>query len=323
MGGDHAPESIIEGAVSASKEAARGTTLVLVGKEKQIKAHLSRYNSASRSIEIVNASETITMDDAPVAAVRKKTDSSIVRIIDLLKERQVEAAFSAGNTGAVVAAAKLKLRTLLGVERPALATILPNLKGLSVLVDAGANSDCKPQHLLQFAIMGHVYARNILRKNNPSIGLMNIGEEASKGNGLTREVFKLLEQKKFNFLGNIEGLDVFNGKVDVIICDGFVGNVIIKVSESVAFALQQIFKEEICKRPLAKLGSLLIKPALKALIKKTDCAEYGGAPLLGINGVCIIGHGNSSPRAIQNGIKMAEEFVDHRINDHIAQEINC
>ncbi len=170
------------------------------------------------------------MDDSPVAAIRKKTDSSIARLIDLVKEKEVDAAFSAGNTGAIAACAKLKLKTLPGVERPALATILPNLKGLSVLVDAGANSDCKPQHLLQFAIMGHVYAQNVLKKDNPTIGLMNIGEEASKGNGLTREVFKLLEQKKFNFLGNIEGLDVFNGRVDVIICDGFVGNVILKVS---------------------------------------------------------------------------------------------
>jgi len=322
MGGDRAPESIVQGVAAASKTASNNTTLVLVGKEDQVRNCLLNDKADLNRIEVVHASEVVTMDDSPVSAIRKKTDSSITRTIDLLSENKVDAAFSAGNTGAFAAAAMLKLRSLPGVERPALASVLPNLKGLSVLIDAGANSDCRPSHLVQFAIMGSVYAREALGKENPTVGLMNIGEEATKGNELTREVFKLLEHKKLNFLGNIEGRDVFDGKADVILCDGFVGNIILKISESLAFALHKILEEEVCKRPLAAIGSLLMKPAFKALIKKADYAEYGGVPLLGINGTCVVGHGNSSPKAIKNAIRVVEEMVSHRINQLIVEEIN-
>lgn len=322
MGGDYAPKSVVEGVAAASKIATNNTQLVLVGRADEVRGLISKMDRDEDRIEVVHASEVVTMEDSPVSAIRKKTDSSIARLVDLLSEKKVDAIFSAGNTGAFAAAAKLKLKSLPGVERPALASVLPNLKGLSVLIDAGANSDCRPSHLVQFAIMGSVYAREALGRENPTVGLMNIGEEATKGNELTREVFKLLENKHLNFLGNIEGRDVFNGKADVILCDGFVGNIILKISESLAFAFHKILEEEVLKRPLAALGSLLMKPAFKALIKKADYAEYGGVPLLGINGICVVGHGNSSPKAIKNAIKVAQELVNNRINDLIVQEIN-
>jgi phosphate acyltransferase len=323
MGGDYAPKSVVKGVAAASKIAINNTKLVLVGIEDEIHGLLSKMDRDDDRIEVVHASEVVTMVDSPVAAIRRKTDSSIARLVDLLNEKKVDGIFSAGNTGAFVAAAKLKLKSLPGVERPALASVLPNLKGLSVLIDAGANSDCRPSHLIQFAIMGSIYAREALGKENPTVGLMNIGEEATKGNELTREVFKLLENKHLNFLGNIEGRDVLNGKADVILCDGFVGNIILKISESLAFAFHKILEEEVLKRPLAALGSLLMRPAFKALIKKTDYAEYGGVPLLGVNGVCVVGHGNSSSKAIKNAINVAQELVNHRINKLIVDEINA
>ncbi|MCK5548555.1 MAG: phosphate acyltransferase PlsX, partial [Thermoplasmata archaeon] len=274
MGGDHAPEIVVKGAIKAGEQYNRDVEITLVGRRDAIVHELAKYNSTGRRFTIVNAPQVVGMDESPVAAVRSKPHSSISVMIDMLRNGKVDAAFSAGNTGAMVAAAKLRLGSLQGVDRPAIATIIPHLKGLSVLLDAGATTNCKAINLVQFAVMGFIYARDVLNIPNPRIGLLNIGEEAYKGNELTREVFPILKRKRLNFLGNIEGRDVFNGKADVIICDGFVGNVILKVSESIAFALHQIFEEEIVKRPFAKLGSVLIKPALKALMRRADYAQY-------------------------------------------------
>jgi len=322
MGGDYAPQNIIEGAVEAARCAPQEREIVLVGDSQAIQGELSRYDTRGLSISIFHASEVVEMDDPPTAAVLKKPDSSIARATDLLRDREVDAVFSAGSTGAVTAAACLKLKPLEGIERPALATTLPNLIGTGVLLDSGANSDCRPRHLVQFAVMGDIFARDILGIENPTVGLMNIGEESTKGNDLTREVFKLLETKNLNFIGNIEGRNVFDGSVDVIVCDGFVGNVIIKVSESLAYALDRTFREEIMKSPIRRFGAFLVKPAFRRLRKKVDYAEYGGAPLLGVNGVCVVGHGHSSPRAVSNAIAAAAKFIHQNVNDHLVRAIH-
>ncbi len=323
MGGDNAPQAIIEGAVEAAGEKSTEREIILVGKEKEIKEELAKYNLKGLQIDILKAAEVVEMDEkSPVNAVRARKDSSISRTVDLLKEQKVDAVVSAGNTGAVVAATKLKLRTLEGIERPAIAIHFPNpVTGSSVVLDGGANMDCKPIHLVQFGVMGSVYAEYLLGMQNPRIGLMNIGEEASKGNDLTKEGYKLLEQTKLNFIGNVEGRDVFEGTVDVLVCDGFVGNVILKVSESLGIAIWKFLKDEIRNNLLMKLAASILKPAFRGLRKRCDYAEYGGAPLLGINGICIICHGSSPPKAITSAIKVAEEFAELKVNQRIVDEI--
>jgi glycerol-3-phosphate acyltransferase PlsX len=294
---------------------------VFIGDSDAIDRELARYDRNGISTRIVHASEVVEMEDRPAASVLKKPDSSISRAMDLLRDREVDAVFSAGSTGAATAAAWFKLKPLEGIERPALATTLPNLKGAGVLLDAGANSDCRPKHLVQFALMGHVFACDVLGIESPRVGLMNIGEESTKGNDLTREVFKLLETKNLNFIGNIEGRNVFDGTVDVIVCDGFVGNVILKVSESLAYAMDKTFRDEIMKSPIRRLGAFLVKPAFRRLRKKVDYVEYGGAPLLGVNGVCVVGHGRSSPRAVANAIAVAATFIHQDVNAHLVRAI--
>lgn len=322
MGGDYAPQNIIEGAIDALRSALGEREIVFVGDSQAIEGELSKSDANGLPIRIVHASQVVEMDDPPTASILKKPDSSIARAMDLLREREVDAVFSAGSTGAVTAAACLKLKTLEGIERPGLATTLPNLIGTGVLLDAGANSDCRPRHLVQFAVMGNVFAHDILGIEDPRVGLMNIGEESTKGNDLTREVFKLLATKNLNFIGNIEGRNVFDGTVDVIVCDGFVGNVIIKVSESLAYALDRTFRDEIMKSPIRRFGAYLVKPAFRRLRKKVDYAEYGGAPLLGVNGVCVVGHGRSSPRAVANAIGVAARFMDQKVNEHLVRAIH-
>lgn len=322
MGGDHAPRNIVEGAVQAARQHPQQHEIVLVGDSRAIKAEMSKYDVSGLPIRIVHASQVVEMDDPPTVSVLKKPDSSIAKAIDLLRDREVDAFFSAGSTGAVTAAACLKLKPLEGIERPALATTLPNLLGTGVLLDAGANADCRPRHLVQFAVMGTVFASQVLGVENPRVGLMNIGEESTKGNDLTREVFKLLETKNLNFIGNVEGRNVFDGTVDVIVCDGFVGNVIIKVSESLAYALDRTFRDEIMKNPIRRFGAFLVKPAFRRLRKKVDYAEYGGAPLIGISGVCVIGHGRSSPRAVTNAIAVAAKFIRQNVNEHLVRAIH-
>jgi phosphate acyltransferase len=319
MGGDHAPQATIEGAIDASREL--GTHISLVGQEHILESELSRYKYNKRLIEIVPASETIGMGESPLV-VRKKKNSSINVGIDLVKQKKVDAFVSCGNTGAVVAAAILNLKSLSGVKRPAIATALPTMKGMTLVIDVGANVDPKPEHLVQYALMGTVYSKYILKKFRPTVSLLNIGEEASKGNELIREAYQLLKDAPINFSGNIEGRDIFMGRADVIICDGFVGNIVLKVCESLAETSVEFFRREFRRSWMARIGALLCKPALLSLAREIDYTEFGGAPLLGIDGTCIIGHGASKPKAIKNAIRVGGHFVDHKVNDHIVNELS-
>lgn len=319
MGGDKAPYVNVEGAVLAAEEL--GLELVLVGDETAVRKELSRYETGNLKISLEGASEVIGMDESPLSAIRKKKDSSIVKAIRLLREGKVAAVVSAGNTGATVVTAKIHLATIPGVDRPAIATLMPTPKGPSVLLDVGANVDCRPKNLYQFAVMGSIYAEYILGKVNPRVGLLSIGHEGSKGNDLTKEAYRLLKNSSLNFAGNIEGRDIFGGRVEVIVCDGFIGNVVLKACESLAETLECSLRQELGKGFWTRLGVLFSKKAYRDFKKKVDYAERGGAPLLGAEGVCIISHGSSSPKAIKNALKMASEFVEHRVNEHIGKAI--
>lgn len=324
MGGDNAPAAVVSGVVQAAKEKPKGPGLILVGDEPRIKEELTRLNALSLpNISIVHASQNIEMDEIPVLAIRRKKDNSIMKCAALVKEGTASAFFSAGNTGAAVAATKIKWRSLPGVERPAIAIVMPSPYGVFVILDAGATPDCKPVYLLQFALMGEVYARYILGIKNPKVGLLSMGEEETKGTELTKDAFGLLQNmgRKINFIGNIEGNDLFTDKVDVIVCDGFMGNVILKVCESLAGAIQHIIKEEIMKSFWAKIGAVFMRPSFKRMGKKVHYEETGGAPLLGVNGTCIIGHGKSSPKAVRNAIRVAEYMVKQDLNRHIVEAI--
>lgn len=318
MGGDHAPRVPIEGAIMAARDLGIGVTLV--GIEEKIRPHLDAA-PAGLPIDIVHASEVVGMDEDVVAALRKKRSSSIRIGVQLLRDGKVDGFVSAGNTGAVMATAKTVAGTIEGVDRPALATVVPTLTGRAILIDVGANVNCKPHHLEQFAIMGSIYAREILGVKHPRVGLMSVGEEEGKGNDLTKEVFKVLKDADLNFAGNAEGRDVYAGTMDVIVCDGFTGNVVLKVSESLIDAVMTLLRREIEKRPMAKLGYLLSRPAYHALKKHLDYSEYGGAPLLGIKGVCIICHGRSPAKAIMNAVRVAAEFADMKVADRIRSEV--
>jgi glycerol-3-phosphate acyltransferase PlsX len=263
----------------------------------------------------------VEMGDSAIDAVRRKKDSSISRAVDLLADGAVEAVVSAGHTGAFVAAAKVKLRTLPGIDRPGIATVMPTETNLFLLIDAGANVDSEPKHLLQFGIMGSVYSREVMGRKNPRVGLMSIGSEAGKGNELTKEAYKELSRAKINFIGNVEGHDLFNKPVDVVVCDGFVGNVILKTSESLAGAIFSWLKRELKKDLVRQAGAMLAKEAFYTIRRKTNTEEYGGMPLLGVNGICIKAHGNSSPKAIKNALRVAREAVAHKVNPHIVEEI--
>lgn len=319
MGSDGAPQVEIEGAIQASAEI--DAEILLVGSQQVLEEEFKKYENISKKISIIQASEVIQMHETPAQACRQKQDSSIMVGTRLVKEGKADAFVSAGNSGAVMAAGLMNLKRLPGVLRPAIATLIPTLKGICVLVDAGANVDCKPKHLLQFAIMGDIYARYILDEINPAIGLLSIGEEDNKGNELTLATAPLLKETSLNFIGNIEGRDIVKGKSDVVVCDGFVGNVIIKLTEGLAEGLFHLIKTEIEKKSLRKLGALLIKPAFRDIKKRVDYAEYGGAPLLGLNGVCIIAHGASSSKAIKNALKVSYEFADRKVNNYLKEEI--
>jgi len=321
MGGDYAPDVVVIGAIEAAKS--YDIEILLVGKEKLVSEMLLKYKwSDSEKIKIVNAEEVITMSDAPTISVRKKKNSSISVGINLLKNKEADAFVSAGNTGAVVCAATLFLGLLKGIERPGIAIAFPTLNGVSMLIDAGANIDPKPAHLLQYGIMAEAYYENVLGlKKNPSVGLLNVGEEATKGTEFIKETHDLLSKAPFNFIGNVEGKDIFSGKCDVIVCDGYVGNVALKVTESVAEMVHDLLKRRILQGILGKLGVLLLVKNLKKLKKDLDYAEYGGAPLLGVNGVVIIGHGRSSSTAIKNAIRVAKREVERRINERIVNSI--
>lgn len=321
MGGDFAPAVTVEGAVEAVKEG-EDIEIILVGDEASIKRELSGKKYPPNRLQIRHASQTIGMDEPALSAVRKKKDSSIRRAVELVKNREADAAVSAGHSGAAMAIALLMLGASRGVDRPAIATIMPTLKGPFVLIDAGANVDCAPENLFQFALMGDAYCRAMLGMQEPRIALLSIGEEDTKGNVLTKEAFGLLRDSDIRFIGNIEGKDIFSGNADVVVCDGFIGNIVLKTSEGLADVILKMLRREIADVATGRIGYLFMKPALRNFKKKTDYAEYGGAPLLGINGTCIISHGRSSAKAIRNAIKVAAEFSNKGVYEVIAQEIS-
>jgi len=319
MGGDHAPDAIVEGAVMAAREL--GVEIALVGDEKIVQAALSRHATDGRPISVVHASQQVEMHESPSSVIRRKRDSSIWVATQLVKTGAAAAVVSAGNTGASMATALFVLGPLAGVARPAIATLLPTLTGTAVLTDVGANVDCRPEHLFQFGVMGYVYAQDMLGTPSPQVGLLSIGEEEGKGNDLTREAFKMLKESGVPFIGNVEGRDVYRGGVDVIVCDGFIGNVALKISEGLADALVQMLKREILASGSGKIGGWLLRPAFARFRKKIDYAEYGGAPLLGVNGISVICHGRSTPKAIKNAIRMARDAETRGLNRHIKDQI--
>jgi glycerol-3-phosphate acyltransferase PlsX len=320
MGGDNAPHAIVAGAVQAAKE--YGVGIILVGIEQSIKTELKKHPHAqSLPIEIRNATEVVDMLDSPVTVFRRKKDSSIRIANELVKSGEAVAVISAGHSGAAMATSLFVLGSLEGVERPAIATFMPTMKGTSIILDVGANVDCKPNHLLQFAIMGEVYAKYVLKNPNPRVGLLSIGEEATKGNELTKEAFKLLTETSLNFIGNVEGRDVMSGNADVVVCDGFIGNVVLKLSEAVAEAIGLMIRENIGDNLIKKLGYFMMRPVFRALKRRVDYAEYGGMPLIGINGISIISHGRSSAQAIKNAIRVAAELAKSEAIRHIHEDI--
>ena len=311
MGGDHAPREIVKGAIDAIKEF--DIQIAFVGIPDQIEKELAHYDYSKDRVEIVPAPEVIGMHEPATVSIRAKKNSSISLGIKLLKEPTYDAFISAGNTGAVVCAASVLLGMLPGVERPAIGLVIPTLKKFTFLIDVGANTDPKPMHLLHSALMANIYSQQVLNVENPRIGLLNIGEEAGKGTDFAKETYKLLSDMLDNFVGNIEANDIFSGKCDCIICDGFVGNVVIKVSESVMESAGTLIKREIKKSPLALLGAFLMKWRLEHIKKYADYTEYGGAPLLGVNGLVMISHGRSSAKAIKNAIRAAKREIEHNI----------
>lgn len=319
MGSDNSPAVDVEGAVLAARE--YDCELILVGAHDRIEKELIKHGPVPGNISIHHSPEVIGMHEQPVLSVRKKKNSSIVVMANLMKEKKVDAVVSAGNTGAVVCAITVKCRLLQGVQRAGIGLVMPTLKGTTVLIDVGANIDAKPVHLLQYGIMGSAYSEYILDKKSPKVGLLNVGEEESKGTGFLKEAFALLENSNINFSGNVEGRDIFTGEYDVIVCDGLVGNVALKVSESLAHAVGELLKRELRSSFLSKIAGLLGRKAFMALKKKMDYEEYGGAPLLGVDGVCIICHGASSTKAIKNAIRVAMEEVNKNVNQHIIEAI--
>ncbi len=322
MGGDHAPANIIHGAVLALNEFPHISRLFLTGDTPRIEAELRKHGCNDSRIEILHTTQVVGMDDSGLDAVRKKKDSSVSRAVDLVKEGHAEAIVSAGHTGAAVTASLIKLRTLPGVERPAIASIMPSLGKHWVLIDAGANPDAEPAHIVQNAIMGAAYARRVLGRENPEIGLMSNGTEEEKGNAATKETRTLLRAIPWlNFRGNVEGHDLFNDPPDVIVCDGFVGNILLKTCEAMAHAMFSMIKTEIHSSLRTKIGGLLAKPAFKRIHTKTNADEYGGMPLLGLNGITIISHGGASALAIKNALRMACETIRLEVNPHIIQAV--
>jgi len=319
MGGDHAPAAVVEGSLAAARE--WGHRILLVGREDAIRAEMKRLQARDDEMEVVHAPETIEMHEPPVLALRRKKHSSIRIGAHLVREGRADGFVSAGNTGAVMACAKVSIGTIHGIDRPAVTAVLPNLHGRSVWLDVGANVDCKPSHIRQFAVMGSIYAREVLGVTNPRVGLLSVGEEDTKGNDLTKEVFKDLRSATLNFIGNVEGRDIFNGNCDVIVCDGFTGNVSLKAIESVAEMLVIFLKHELRSSVVARVGLALARPALKRFRRTIDYAEYGGFPLLGVKGAVIIGHGRSSPKAIKNAIRACAETAASRVNDRIQEVI--
>lgn len=319
MGGDFGPAPNVEGALQAIEES--GVEVVLVGDEPQIRDQLRRLGATDRRLSVVHAPQTVGMHESPALVARKKRDSSIWVATELVKSGDAQAVVSAGNTGASMVAAFFIFGVIKGVERPAIAVSLPTLTGEAVMLDAGANVDCTAQHLHQFGLMGNEYGKHIFGKPNPRIGLLSIGEEDSKGNEVTKEAFKRLKASPLNFIGNIEGRDVYGGEADVIVCDGFIGNVALKISEGLASTIKKLLLKEIAGSLLGRLTYAFIAGPLLRLHRRMDYAEFGGAPLLGVNGVSIICHGRSSAKAIKNAIRRAKGLADSSLNQLIQKDI--
>lgn len=319
MGGDFAPQAVVEGSIQAAREL--NIPIILVGDKDRVEAELKKHNATDPNITVRHASEIVEMDESPTQAIRKKKDSSLKVCFDLVKSGQASAVVSAGNSGAAMAAGIFLFRKIKGVDRPAIAVSVPTMKDPAIILDVGGNVDCKPNHLVQFAVMGDVYARYILKKERPRIGLLSNGEEEGKGNELTRETHTLIKKTGLNYIGYVEGRDIYRGEVDVVVTDGFVGNVVLKLSEGLVEAVTTMLKNEIMASVPSKIGYLLSKGAFQKLKKKIDYAEYGGAPLLGIDGTCFISHGRSNPKAIKNAIIRAYEFAKGGVNAHLMEEI--
>ncbi len=318
MGGDHAPGAVVSGAVHAAGE---NVAIRLVGSAASIERELARQGGPSERIRVEHAEEAVGMSEPATTPIRRKPNSSIRRCAELVAAGEAEAMVSAGNTGAAVISARMEIGKLEGVDRPALAAVFPSRSGRTVLLDVGANVDSKPSHLRQFAVMGHFYAREILGTAEPRIGLLSIGEEDGKGSGLTREVQAVLKTAGLNFVGNVEGRDLFSGAVDVIVCDGFVGNAVLKSAEGMAELITGMTREELARSWRARLGLVLARPAIEAMQRRTDYEELGAVPLLGVRGGCFIAHGRSSSRAVASAIRSAAEFCAARIPAKIRDSV--
>jgi len=322
MGGDKAPGAIISGAIEAARRAEGRFEVILVGDQSVIQEEFRHHHFIKElPISIVHASQQVDMDESPSRSLRNKPDSSIAVAFRLHKENKVDAVVSAGNTGAVMASGLVTLKTIPGVLRPAIGSFMPHESGVCLLLDVGSNVDCKPQHLLQFGMMGSILVRHLLRIEKPRVGLLNIGEEPNKGTSAIRSAYDLLKKSGLNFSGNIEGRDILKGKADVIVCDGFNGNILLKFGESLARMLSMTMKRTIRGNLPGAIGLYLIRPSLRKLFKLFDYQEYGGAPLLGVRGNCIISHGSSTPRAIRNAIEEAWKIIRGHVADHIESEI--
>ncbi len=320
MGGDHGCAVVIDGAMLALAENRKLTELHLVGNQEEISAHLRTLRlPTDPRIHLVHASQVLTMEDKPVDAVRKKKDCSVVRAIELVRDGKADAVVSPGNTGGILAAGMFRLRTLPGISRAAIATVMPEPENEFVLLDAGANTECKPWHLAEFAIMGSIYSREILRKPSPRVGVLSNGTEETKGNELTQATVQLCRKLDLNFLGYVEGHDLFANRVDVVVCDGFVGNIVLKTCESLARGMFAMLKRELTANPKRKLGALLAKNAFRAIKRRTDSENYGGAPLLGLNGVVFKAHASARERSILNAIRYATETLEFNVNQAIAR----
>lgn len=320
MGGDKGPAEIVKGAVDAANEL--GVSIILVGGEKLIEKELSKYEYPNNSIEIINATETITNEEEPVLAIRRKKSSSMVLGLEALVKGKADGFVSAGSTGALLAGGLFIVKRIEGIERAALATVYPTKKGISFILDIGANVDSKPEYLMQFATMGSIYSEKVLGVKNPTVGLANIGTEKGKGNALVRDAYELLFNSNLNFVGNVEVRDIPNGAVDVVVCDGFVGNVILKLTEGMAMTMFSALKEEFTKSFKSKMGALMLKSQLKSFKNSLDYREYGGAPLLGLKQPVIKAHGSSDAFAIKNAIRQVKVFLDNNVIDIIEKNIN-
>ena len=321
MGGDHGCAVVVEGVRRALEADQKISTLFLVGDQAEIESALGATGCHDLRVQIVHASEVVTMDDKPVTALRKKRDSSITRGAELVHDGHADAVISAGNTGGIFTAATFKLGRISGVDRGCIAAVIPRQENEFVLLDGGANIECKPLHLAQFAVMGSVYSREVLGRKNPRVGILSIGTEDSKGNELTLGAFKLCKQLDLNFIGNVEGHDLFKDHVDVVVCDGFVGNIVLKTCESLAVGMISMLKRELMRNPKRQLGALLAKNAFHAIRRRMDPEVYGGAPLLGFNGMVFKAHGSARERAIASALRVTADAVQHHVNEIIAREI--